>query len=87
MKKTPTEQRDSPTHVDRDRLAIARLILIRMKELDLRQRVAPRLRGTRATENAAAIARLVKGIQSLHRSGLARLRKWRTAAAKVEGRG
>lgn len=74
------EERDSPTHIDHDRLSIARLILIRTKELELRQRVAPRLRGNRAKENVAEIARLTKGIPDLHRHGLARLRRWRKAA-------
>lgn len=77
-------ERDRPTHVDPDRLSLARLILIRTKELELRERCAPRLRGTRATENAAAIATLTKGIAALHRHGLTRLRRWRTAAEKVE---
>lgn len=71
--------------VDHDRLSIARLILIRTKELELRQRVAPRLRGERANENAAAIATLTKGIADLHRDGLKRLRRWRTAAEKADG--
>jgi hypothetical protein len=70
---------------DRDRLSIARLILIRTKELELRQRVAPRLRGARAIENAAEIAKLAEGIAALHRDGLARLRRWRTAAEKADG--
>ena len=70
---------------DDDALAIARLIVIRTKELALRSRVAPRLRGDRATENAAAIATLTTGIARLHRSGLARLRRWRTAAEKADG--
>jgi len=71
--------------LDHDRLSIARLILIRTKELELRQRVAPRLTGTRALENAAAIATLAEGIAELHRDGLARLRRWRTAAEKADG--
>jgi hypothetical protein len=71
--------------VDHDRLSIARLILIRTKELELRQRVAPRLHGARAAENAAAIDRLEKGLAALHRDGLKRLRRWRTAAEKAEG--
>jgi hypothetical protein len=69
---------------DDDRLAIARLILLRTKELDLRERVAPRLQGTRAAENAAAIATLTQGIADLHRDGLARLHRWRMAAEKTE---
>ncbi len=68
-----------------DRLSLARLLLMRTKELELRQRVAPRLEGARALENAAAIARLTNGIAELHRDGLARLRRWRTAAEKAEG--
>lgn len=78
--------RDSPTHVDHDRLSIARLILVRTKELELRQRVASQLRGTRATENAAEIARLTTGLAQLRRHGLTRLRRWRTAATKADGR-
>ena len=73
-------------HVDHDRLAIARLILLRTKELELRERVAPRLRGTRAAENATEITKLTKVIADLHRDGLARLRRWRTAAEKADGR-
>jgi len=81
----PVMDRDSSTHVDHDRLSIARLILMRTKELELRERVAPRLRGTRKTENAAEIAKLTKGIAELHRNGLKRLRRWRTAAEKADG--
>lgn len=79
--------RDSPTHIDHDRLSIARLILIRTKELDLRIGMASRLRGRRATENAAEITRLTKGIAYLRRHGLARLRQWRTAAEKAQAAG
>ena len=68
-----------------DRLSIARLILIRTKELELRERVAPRLKGTRATENAAAIATLAEGIAALHRDGLKRMQRWRRAAEKADG--
>jgi hypothetical protein len=75
--------RDSPTHVDDDRLRIARLIVMRAKELELRQGAAGSLRGKRKTENAAEIARLTKGIAYLRRYGLARLRRW---CAKAEGR-
>jgi hypothetical protein len=71
--------------IDHDRLSIARLILIRTKELELRERVAPRLLGSRAIENATEMARLRKGIAELHRNGLKRLRRWRTAAEKAEG--
>jgi hypothetical protein len=76
--------RDSPTHIDDARLQIARLIVIRTKELDLRQGAVGHLRGKRKAENIAQIARLTKGIAYLRRHGVARLRRWRTAAAKTE---
>lgn len=76
---------NNPTDLAYDRLAIARLILIRTKELELRQAVAPRLRGARALETAAEITRLTEGIARLHQDGLARLRAWRTAVEKADG--
>lgn len=68
-------ERDSPTHIDHDRLSLSRLIVIRATELTLRQSVARQLRGKRASENNAEIARLVKGIADLQRNGLRRLRR------------
>lgn len=74
-----------PNVPDYDRLGLARLIVIRTKELELRERVAPRLKGTRALENAAEIAKLAKGIADLHRHGLKRMQRWRRAAEKADG--
>jgi hypothetical protein len=79
-------ERDSPTHIDHDRLSVARLILIRTKELELRQRVASQLRGRRKAANAGEIARLTKGLATLRRCGLARLRRSRRVAEKAKGR-